>query len=156
MGTLFKVLIIGLIILGLIAAAELAIMAGVADTQDVKRIPVPKESTLFQCRRCGILGCVPPARGIQLVPRPQTARPKMSVSGRGEARRTSNEVVAGHVPGMDYTFSYRLDRADSRPLSAGDLLPPQERAGTLVEDLRPIQRCLAPYMLDKLGERAPG
>ncbi|HET6462902.1 MAG TPA: hypothetical protein VFH33_03795, partial [Candidatus Krumholzibacteria bacterium] len=47
MGTLFKVLIAALIILGLIAAAGIGIMAVVAGTHDVKPIPVPKASSLY-------------------------------------------------------------------------------------------------------------
>jgi hypothetical protein len=160
MGTLFKALIVALIILGLTAAAGLVIMAGVAGTHDVKRIPVPKESLLFAMstmwnysdayRRPMEFNSY---RDIKQVIE------NVSIKGDGETQRSSNEVVyAGHLPGIDYAVSYRLDRSGFPPaiemVTCYRLKSAQGRY--LWKILRPVQRCLAPYMLDKLGSRAPG
>jgi hypothetical protein len=160
MGTLFKALIVGLIVLGLIAAAGVAIMAVVADSHDVKRIPVSKDSQLF-----GVSTMWSYADAYRRPMEFNSYRDlkqmvdNVGFKGDGEARRTNNEVVyTGHMPGIDYTFAYRLDRSGYPPaielVTCYRLKDTQGRY--LWKVFRPIHRCLAPYMLDKLGERAPG
>jgi len=159
MGTLFKALIVALIILGLTAAAGLAIMAGVAGTHDVKRIAVPKDSSLYEMSTMWSYA--------DAYRRPmeytsyhdiKTLADNVSIKGDGEIHRSDKEVVyAGHLPGIDYQLAYRLDRTSYPP--ATELVTCYRLRNTqgryLWKVFRPIQRCLAPYMLDRLAERAP-
>lgn len=160
MGTLFKVLVIALIVLALTAAAGLVIMAGVAGTHDVKRIPVPKDCSLYTMstmwdyadayRRPMEFNSYRDLK--QMVD-------NISIKGESEVHRSANEVVfAGHLTGIDYQVAYRLDRSGFPPavemVTAYRL---KNREGRYLWKLvRPIHRCLAPYMLDLLGSRAPG
>ncbi|HKW14992.1 MAG TPA: hypothetical protein VJS69_10945 [Candidatus Krumholzibacteria bacterium] len=159
MGTLFKALIVALIILGLTAAAGLAIMAGVAGTHDVKHIAVPKDSSLYELSTMW--------SHADAWRRPmeyssfhdiKTLADNVGFKGDGELHRDDKEVVfGGHVPGIDYQFAYSLDRTAYPPtttvVTVYRLKNTQGRY--LWKVLRPIQRCLAPYMLDRLAERAP-
>ena len=159
MGTLFKALFVALIILGLTTAAGLAIMAGVAGTHDVKPIPVPKDSSLYEMSTMWSYA--------DAYRRPQeytsyhdikTLADNVSIKGDGEIHRSDKEVVyAGHLPGIDYQVAYRMDRSSYPP--ATEMVTcyriKDSQGKYLWKVFRHIHRCLAPYMLDKLGERAP-
>jgi hypothetical protein len=160
MGTLFKGLIVILIVVGIVAAFGLVIMAGVAGTHDVKRIDVPKQSSLYTMstewdysdayRRPMEFNSY---RDIKQVAE------NVSIKGDGEIHRSANEVVyAGHLPGIDYQAAYRLDRSGFP--SAIELVTcyrlKNNQGKYLWKVFRRVHRCLAPYMLDRLGERAPG
>jgi hypothetical protein len=160
MGTLFKILVAALIVLALTASAGIAIMAVVAGTHDVKRIPIPKECSLYTnstlwdyadaYRRPMEFNSY---RNIkQLID-------NVSIKGDGEVHRSDKEVVyAGHLPGIDYQVAYRLDRSGFPPaVELATIYRLQNTQGRyLWKIFRPIHRCLAPYMLDRLGSRAPG
>jgi len=160
MGTLFKGLIVIVIVLGIVAALGLVIMAGVAGTHDVKRIDVPKQSSLYTMstewdysdayRRPMEFNSY---RDIKQVSE------NVSIKGDGEIHRSANEVVyAGHLPGIDYQTAYLIDRSGFPP--AVELVTcyrlKTKEGKYLWTVLRRVHRCLAPYMLDRLGERAPG
>jgi len=159
MGTLFKVLIAALIILGLTAAAGLAIMAVVAGTHDVKSIPVPKASSLYTIstmwdyadayRRPMDFNAY---RDIKQV------EENVTIKGAGEVHRSANEIVyAGKLPGIDYQVAYLIDHSGYP--SAIEMVTcyrfKDSKGRYLWKLFRPIHKCLAPYMLDKLGSRAP-
>jgi hypothetical protein len=159
MGTLFKVLIVGLIILGLTSAAGLAIMAVVAGTHDVKSVPVPKGSSLYTIssmwdyadayRRPMDFNAY---RDIKQVAE------NVSIKGATETHRSANEIVyGGKLPGIDYQVAYLIDHSGYP--SAIETVTcykfTSSKGRYLWKLFRPIHKCLSPYMLDKLGSRAP-
>ena len=159
MGTLFKVLIVALIILALTASAGIAIMAVVAGTHDVKRVPVPKTSSLYTLASMWNYADAyrRPMEFNSYRDIKQVAE-NVSIKGDGEVHRSANEVVyAGHLPGIEFQTAYSLDRSGFPP--AVELVTvyklKNNQGRYLWKVFRPIHRCLAPYMLDKLGSRAP-
>ena len=159
MGTLIKALFIALIVLGLTAAAGLVIMAGVAGTHEVKHIPIPKDCSLYTMstewdyadayRRPMEFGAYHDLKQMN---------DNVSIKGDGEIHRSAKEVVyAGHLPGIDYQAAYILDR-DVYPYAV-ELVTcyrlKNSQGRYLFKVWRPIHRCLAPYILDRLGSRAP-
>jgi hypothetical protein len=159
LGTLFKVIIWGAIILAITGGLGLVIMAGIAGTHDVKPIPIPKTSSIYMLaqewdyadafRRPMEFGSYHDIKQMA---------DNVPVKGDGEVHRTTKEVVyAGTLPGMSYQVAYMLDR---------DTFPPAIAMVTAyrIKDkkgkyfwmgFRKIHRCLAPYLLDRLGSRAP-
>ena len=159
LGTLFKVLFLTVFVLAITGGLGLVIMAGVAGTHDVKPIPVPAGSSLSVIadqwdysdafRRPMEFNSY---RDIHQVIE------NAPVKGDGEIYRTATEVVyAGTVPGMQYQVAYILDRTGFPPaielVTAYKFKDPKDRY--LWKVYRPIHRCLAPYLLDRLGSRAP-
>jgi hypothetical protein len=159
MGTLFKVLIVGLIILGLTAAGGLAIMAVVANTHDVKSVPVPKASSLYTISTMwSYADAFRRPMDFNSYHDLKQMEANITIKGDGEVHRSANEVVyAGHLPGIDYQVGYLLDRSGFP--SAIEIVTVYKLKNAegryLWKVFRPIHRCLAPYMLDKLGSRAP-
>jgi hypothetical protein len=82
----------------------------------------------------------------------------VSFRGDAELHRTDREVVyGGSFPGLTYQVGYLLDR---------DVYPPTIAMVTAVKItdkkgrylwavLKPVHRCLAPYLLDRLASQAP-
>lgn len=161
LGTLFKVVFLTLLVVALTGGLGLVIMAGVAGTHDVKPIPIPKD--------CSLATIATQWDYADAYTRPMEfnsyrdihqVMDNVSVKGDGEIHRTAHEVVyAGTVPGMNFQVAYMLDR---------DSFPPTVKMVTvykfkfkdwkgkyLWKVYRPIHRCLAPYILDRLGSRAP-
>lgn len=159
MGTLFKVLIVALIILGLTAAAGLGIMAVVAGTHDVKSIPVPKASSLYTMSSMwDYADAYRRPMDFNSYKDLKQMEANLSIKGDGEVHRSASEIVyAGKVPGMDYQVAYILDRSGYP--SAIELVTcykfKNKQGKYLWKIYGPIHRALAPYMLDKLGSRAP-
>jgi hypothetical protein len=159
MGALFKVLIVGLIILGLTAAAGLGIMAVVAGTHDVKRIPVPKTSSLYtQSTMWDFADAYKRPMDFNAYRDIKQVEANVTIKGDGEIHRSANELVyAGKLPGIDYQVAYLLDRSGYP--SAIEIVTIYRLKNTqgryLWKVFKPIHRALAPYMLDKLGSRAP-
>jgi hypothetical protein len=160
MGTLFKALFIALIVLALTGAAGLAIMAGVADTHDVKSIPIPKDSSLYTMSSMwNYADAYRRPTEFNSYRDLKQMIDDISIKGDGEIHRSANEVVyAGHLPGINYQVAYRLDRSGFPPaIEMVTAYRFQNREGRyLWKVFRPVHRCLAPYMLDRLGSRAPG
>ena len=159
LGTLFKVVFFTLFVLAITAGLGLVIMAGVAGTHDVKPVAIPRDSSLAVLavqwdyadafRRPMEFNAY---RDINQV------MEKVSVKGDGEIHRTSKEVVySGSVVGMTYQVAYMLDRDQYPPAliltTAYKFKNPRNKY--LWKVYRPIHRCLAPYLLDRLGTRAP-
>ena len=158
-GALFRALVVAVVVLVITGGLGLVIMAGVADAHDVRRIPVPRQSSLSiiaaewdyadAWRRPMEFNSY---RDIAQVIE------NASVKGDGEIHRTKQEVVyAGSVPGMNFQVAYRLDR-DAYPPSLEMVTVYKFRSATgkqLWRVYRPIHRCLAPYLLDRLGSRGP-
>ena len=159
MGTLFKVLIVGAIILGLIGAAGLGIMAVVAGTHDVKQVPIPKSCSLYtNSTLWDFADAYRRPMDFNSYRDIKQMEENVSIKGEGEVHRSANELVyAGRLPGIDYQVAYRLDRS-GHP-SAIELVTiykfKNKQGKYLWKVFKPIHKCLAPYMLDKLGARAP-
>ena len=159
MGTLFKVLIAALVILGLTAAAGLGIMAVVAGTHDVKSVPIPKTSSLYT------ISSVWDYADAYRRPMDFTSyrdikqiEANVRIKGDGEVHRSAHEIVyGGKLPGIDYQVAYMLDRSGYP--SAIQLVTcyrfKNKQGKYLWKVFKPIHKCLAPYMLDQLGSRAP-
>lgn len=159
LGSLFKVLFATLIVLAITGGLGLVIMAGVAGTHDVKPMPIPRESSLAtlaeQWDYADAYG-----RPMEFGSYRDISQviENVSVKGSGEIHRNAKEVVyAGTYPGVQYQVAYRLDR-DSFPPSI-QMVTVYRFKGSQGKRLwkiyKPIHRCLAPYILDRLGSRAP-
>ena len=159
LGTLFKIIVVLAIVIAITGGLGLVIMAGVAGTHDVKPIPVPKDSSIYTLsqewdygdafRRPMEFGSFKDIKQLS---------ENVPIKGDGEVHRTPKEVVyAGKLPGLSYQVAYRLDR-DSYP-PAVELVTAyriKDKKGKYFwKVFRRIHRCLAPYMLDRLGSRAP-
>lgn len=159
MGTLFKVLIVGVIILGLVGAAGLGMMAVVAGTHDVKRVPVPKTSSLYtQSTEWSFADAYRRPMDFNAYRDIKQVEENVSIKGDGEVHRSATEIVyAGKLPGIDYQVAYMIDRSGYP--SAIELVTiyriKDSKGRYFWKVFQPIHKCLAPYMLDKLGSRAP-
>jgi hypothetical protein len=159
MVSLLKLLVVVVIVLVITGGLGLAIMAGVAGTHDVKPIPIPKE--------CSIATLAAQWDYADAFRRPMEYTAYKNIhqvienaplKGDGEIHRTAREVVyAGSWPGVNYQIAYILNR-DTYPYAV-ELVTAYRvknpRAKHLLKVYRPIHRCLAPYLLDRLGSRAP-
>ncbi|HET6350209.1 MAG TPA: hypothetical protein VFH88_14115 [Candidatus Krumholzibacteria bacterium] len=159
LGSLFKVLVVTLIVLAITTGLGLVIMAGVAGTHDVKNIPIPKESSLLAISQMWDYADAyrrpmeyNSYRDIHQVIQ------NVSTKGEGEIHRTDREVVfAGKLPGIDYQVAYLLDRDTYPPaVEMVTVYRIKDRTGRYLWKLyKPVHRCLAPFLLDRLGSRAP-
>jgi len=159
LGTLFKAIFITLFVLAITGGLGLVIMAGVAGTHDVKPVAIPRDSSLA-------------ALAVQWDYADAFRRPmefnayrdinqvieKAPFKGDGEIHRSAKEVVySGSGLGMNYQVAYMLDRDQYPPsltmITAYKFKNPKSKS--LWKVYRPIHRCLAPYLLDRLGTRAP-
>ena len=160
MGTLIKGLFILLVVLVIVSAGGLVIMAGVAGTHDVKRIPVPKECSLYTLSTMwDYSDAYRRPMEFNSYHNIKQVADNVTIKGDGEIHRSDKEVVyAGHLPGIDYQAAYLLDRSGFPP--AVELVTCYRLKSTqgryLWKVFRRVHRGLAPYMLDRLGERAPG
>ena len=159
MGTLFKVLIVAVIILGLTTAAGLAIMAVVAGTHDVKSIPVPKASSLYTMSTMwDYADAYKRPMDFNAYRNIKQVEENVTIKGEGEVHRSASELVyAGKLPGIDYQVAYLLDHSGyPSAIEIVTVYKLKNRQGRyLWKVFKPIHKCLAPYMLDKLGSRAP-
>ena len=159
LGTLFKVVFLTLLVVVITGGLGLVIMAGVAGTHDVKPIPIPKHSSLAALAPLWNYGdAYRRPTEFNAYKDIDQLMANVTVKGDGEIHRTAREVVyAGSVPGMNYQVAYILDR---------DVFPPviemvtiyrfkHPRSKYLWKVYGPIHRCLAPFILDRLGSRAP-
>jgi hypothetical protein len=159
LGTLFKVLVVTVIVLAITAFLGLVIMAGVAGTHDVKPIPIPKHTTLATLASAWDYADAFRAPMEYVSYRDiHEIIANVSIKGDGEIHRSAKEVVfAGKLPGINYQVAYMLDRESFPPaLQLVTIYKVKDRKGRLLWKVwRPIHRCLAPYMLDRLAARAP-
>jgi len=159
LGTLFKALFVTLIIVAITAVLGLTIMAGVAGTHDVKPIDMPKASSLAY-----IAGASNYVIAYRVPMEFNTYRTiaeviaNASFTGDSELHRSEHEVVyGGSMPGLTYQVGYVLDRDAYPPtLAMVTVARITDRKGRYtLKVLRPIYRCLSPYLLDRLASRAP-
>jgi hypothetical protein len=159
LGTLLKAIFITLIVLLVTAGVGLVIMAGVAGTHDVKPVPVPKDSSLSMiAAQWDYADAYRRPMEFNSYRDINQVIENVSVKGDGEIHRSKKEVVfAGSVPGMNYQVAYYLDREGFPPaIQMVTVYRFKDSKGKhLWKVYRPIHRCLAPYILDRLGSRAP-
>jgi len=159
MGSIFKAFFVALIVLAIAGGIGLVIMAGVAGTHDVKPIPIPRD--------CSIAVLAEQWDYSDAFRRPMEYGAYKNIhqvienaplKGDGEIHRNAKEVVyAGSWPGVNYQIAYILDR-ETHPYSV-QLVTAYRFKGSkskhLLKVYKPIHRCLAPFLLDRLGSRAP-
>jgi hypothetical protein len=157
-GMLFRVVIVTLIIIAITAFLGLVVMAGVAGTHGVKRVDIPEDSYLSPVAETADY-----ADAYQIPMEFNTYRdiPRVienaTIKGDDEVHRSAHEVVyRGHAPGLRYHVSYFLDRKAAPPTLA--MITTVQTTGKkgryYWKVVRPIHRCFAPYMLDRLATRA--
>jgi len=160
LGTLFKVLIVTLIVVAITGFIGLVIMAGVAGTHGVKRVAIPENSYLAAAAQSADYADayrIPMEfvfyRDIHGVIQNAT------IKGDNEVHRSETEVVyEGKAPGLRYQVSYVLDRSVDPPTLAMVTVVKITDPGKgryYWKAFRPIHRSLAPYMLDRLASNAP-
>ncbi|HEX6790002.1 MAG TPA: hypothetical protein VF247_01710 [Candidatus Krumholzibacteria bacterium] len=159
LGTLIKALVLTAFVLAITGGIGLFIMAGVASTHDVKSIPIPPGSSLAViAAQWDYADAFRRPMEFNSYRDLHQMMENISVKGDGEIHRTATEIVyEGTVPGMQYQVAYILDRSGFPP--AIELVTAyrfkSDKGKYLWKVYRPIHRCLAPYLLDRLGERAP-
>ncbi len=158
-GMLFKVVVGTLVVICITAGLGLVIMAGVAATHGVERVDVPSNSFL-----AGVAQNADYADAYRMKMEFVFYRDihqvieNAEIKGDDEAHRSKHEVVYdGGAPGLRYQVAYLLDRGVSPPtLTMITTVDIREKKGEYFwMVVRPIHRCLAPYMLDRLVSRAP-
>lgn len=159
LGTLFKVVFLTLFVLAITGGLGLVIMAGVAGTHDVKPIPIPKDSSLATlAAQWDYADAYRRPMEFNSYRDINQVIDNVSVKGDGEIHRSAKEVVySGSVPGMNYQVAYSLDR-DGFPPAVQMVTVYQfkdSKGKHLWKVYRLMHRCLAPYILDRLGSRAP-
>lgn len=159
MGTLFKALFFTLFVLAVTAGLGLVIMAGVAGTHDVKPVAIPRDTSLASiAAQWDYADAFRRPMEFNAYRDIDQVISNVSVKGDGEIHRSKNEVVySGTVLGMNYQVAYILDRDQYPPalmlVTAYRFKNPKQKS--LWKVYRPVHRCLAPYILDRLGSRAP-
>lgn len=159
LGTLFKALIVTLFIIAVTAVIGLTIMAGVAGTHDVKPIDIPKASSLTYIADASnyVIAYRVPMEFNTYRTIPEVIA-NVSFTGDSELHRSDHEVVyGGSLPGLTYQVGYVLDRDVYPPtLAMVTVAKITDKKGRYtLKVLRPIYRCLCPYLLDRLAVRAP-
>jgi hypothetical protein len=134
-------------------------MAGVAGTHGVARIDVPSNSYLAGAAQSADYADAyrMPMEFVFYRDLHQVMQ-NAPIKGDGEVNRTEFEIVyAGTAPGVHFQVAYQLDRGVSPPtLAMITVVDIREKKGEYFWKLaRPIHRCLAPYMLDRLVSKAP-
>jgi hypothetical protein len=158
-ATILRILLLGAFVILIALAAGLAIMAGVAQSHDVVRIPLPS-STFIASTESGSDGSdayVAPLnystfRDIDRVA--QLAFHK----GQREVFRDEHEVAyEGETAGVHYYISYILVRDIQPPtLIAATTVQVQNKKGRYYwRVVKHVHRRLMPYMLDRMSIMAP-
>jgi hypothetical protein len=160
-GTLFKALIVALIVCAVTAGLGLIIMAGVAGTHDVKPIAIPRDTSLATiAQQWDYADAYRRPMEFTAYRNIQQVIDNVPVRGDGEIHRSAKEVVyTGSLPGgLSYQVAYMLDRESFPPaIKMVTVYRFTSKHGRFAWKVwRPVHRCLAPYLLDRLGSRAPG
>jgi hypothetical protein len=157
-GTLFKVVVVTLVIVAFTAFIGLIIMAGVAGTHGVKRIDIPPKSYLAATAPSADYADAYMIKMEFVAYRDiHQVIENATIKGDDETFRSANEVVyEGKAPGLRYHVAYILNREPNPPtLAMVTTVRILNKEGRWYWKLvRPIHRCLAPYMLDRLASRA--
>ena len=158
-GTILKILLLGALVVLIALALGLFIMAGVAQSHDVVRVPVP--SSTF------IAGTVEGSNGADAFVAPLNHSSFRDIDrvaqlafhkGQREVYRDENEVAyEGETAGVHYYISYILMR-DTSPatLVAATTVQTKNKKGVYYWKLvKFAHRRLMPYMLDRMTVMAP-
>jgi hypothetical protein len=156
---LIKIVIMGAFVVLLACVVGLFIMAGVAQSHDVVRLPVP--SGTF------IAGTQPTSDHSDAYVAPLKINGFSSIErvaqqafhrGQREVFRSDNEVAyEGQAPGLEYYISYVLTRETSPPtLAVATTVRIKEKKGRYYYMVaNQVYRRLLPYMLDRMAIMAP-
>jgi hypothetical protein len=157
-GTFLKVVVVTLVVIAITALIGLIIMAGVAGTHGVERVDIPANSYLADSVSSADYA------DAYRIPMEFVAYREIhqviqnaAFKGDDEVHRSETEVVyEGTAPGLRYHVAYILNREQVTPtLAMVTTVRILNREGRYFWTLvRPIHRCLAPYMLDRLASRA--
>ena len=158
-GTVLKIVVGIVIVVAITGVVGVFIMAGVAGTHEVVRIPVPSYSYI-----ANQLGPVDYA-DCSRVPLEYTTYIKLDTviehafhKGEREVYRNEREVVyEGHALGLQYFLSYILDRSTNpATLSLATAVRLNDKnAHYYWKVIRPVYRRFAPFMLDRMAQSAP-
>lgn len=156
--SIFKTLVILVILAAITVFGGLVIMAGVAGTHDVKPIPIPNNSSLAPIADMWDYSDAF-RRPMEYVSYRDIAEivTNAPFKGDGEIHRSKHEVVfAGTLPGINYQVSYMLDRESFPPaVQLVTMYKIKDKKGRYFFKVwRLVHRCLAPYTLDKLASQA--
>jgi hypothetical protein len=158
-ATVFRAFAVAVIIIALVAGFGLFIMAGIAATHNVVRVPVPSSSYLTSLTQHSDFSTAYRApldlntfRNINEVAAYAFFR------GDRELARTDDEVVyTGSQFGLHYFFSYMLDKqANPQTLTVVTLVRFRNQKGRYAwQIVGRIQHRLIPYLLDRMAQLAP-
>jgi hypothetical protein len=158
-GAIIKIIIMGAFVVLLVCAIGLFVMAGVAQSHDVVRLPVP--SGTF------IAGTLPTADYSDAYVAPLRYSGFSSIErvaqqafhrGHREVFRSDSEVAyEGRASGLEYYISYILRRDTSPPtLAVATTVRIREKKGRYYWMVaKQVHRRLLPYMLDRMAITAP-
>ena len=155
-GTFFRSLAVLVLVVAIVGLIGLFIMAGVAGTHDVVRIPVPSDGYLSTMKHDFVDAYRAPLRFSTYRDVDRLSREAFRLGGV-EVYRSEHEIVyEGYRAGIRYYLSYTLDWTTSpNTLTMVTLVRVH---GTNAEyawkAVKPIHKRLSPYLLDRMAQAA--
>jgi hypothetical protein len=158
-ATAFKALVVAMVIVALFAAFGLFVMAGIAATHDVVRVPIPTSSYLtpFAERSNFSVAYRAPLEYNTFKDINQVAAYAFFRAQHEIARSDSEVVYSGARLDLHYFVSYILGKQTSPPtLTVVTVVRFRNRTGRYVwEVLGRVHHRLVPYLLDRMAQLAP-
>jgi hypothetical protein len=158
-GTILKILLLGALVVLIALSVGLFIMAGVAQSHDVVRIPLPPSTF--------IAGTATDSNGADAFVAPLRHSSYRSIDrvaqfafhkGQREVYRDDHEIAyEGETAGVHYYISYIIAR-DTSPVTlvAATTVQTKDRKGRYYwKVFKHVHRRLMPYMLDRMTIMAP-
>lgn len=156
-GTILKACVVIVVVVAIAGLLGVFIMAGVAGVHDVVPIPVPSHSYLNNFQGDYVDAYRAPLQNNTYRDIDQVAGEAFRL-GAVEIYRDEQEVVyEGYRGGIRYYISYLLDKTTGpNTLTMVTLIRVHgTRAEWLWKPGKPIHKCLAPYLLDRMTQAAP-
>lgn len=153
-GAILKIVLLGVFVVLIASAIGLFIMAGVAQSHDVVRIPLPSSSFIASTapNSAGADAFVAPMRYSTYRDIDRVAQLAFH-KGQREVFRNDTEVAyEGETAGVHYYISYILVRDTSPPtLVAATTVQTKDKKGRYCwKAFEQVHRRLMPYMLDRM------
>lgn len=155
-GTIFRALIVLIVVVAITGFIGLFIMAGVASTHDVVAIPVPADSYLATMKSDHASAFQVPLDNNTYRDIDRVAEEAFRLGGKEVYRGEKEVVYEGYRGGLRYFTSYILDKeATPNTLTLVTRVRVHgPRSGHLLRALRPVHKRLAPYLLDRMAQAA--
>jgi hypothetical protein len=156
-GTILKACVVIIVVVTIAGLAGVFIMAGVAGVHDVVPIPVPSHLYIGNFQGDYIDAYRAPLLNHTYHDIEQVAGEAFSLGGVEIYRDDQEIVFEGYRGGIRYYISYFLDKTTGpNTLTMVTLIRVHGNKGPWLWRLtKPVHKCLAPYLLDRMAQAAP-